>query len=119
MRKSSLWISLLILLLAIVAGYVAWPSKPLNSIAGINLNPPLKQGLDLQGGVQFVLLAACPDSTPNCNINDNLDSTIKNINTRINGGLGVSEAVVVSQKDPVNGKTYVSVELPGVKDPKE
>lgn len=119
MRKSSLWISGLILLLAVFVTYLALPSKPFNTIAGINLNPPLKQGLDLQGGVQFVLRAQCPDSNKNCNIDQNLDSTIQNINTRINGGLGVSEAVVVSQKDPVSGYTYVSVELPGVKDPQE
>ncbi|HKS69666.1 MAG TPA: protein translocase subunit SecD, partial [Ktedonobacterales bacterium] len=72
----------------------------------------IKQGLDLQGGIQIVLLAHCPDNAKTCGteIADNMGAVIDNVNRRVSGGLGLNDAVVRQQ-----GSNRVSVELPGLK----
>ncbi len=112
--------ALFIILLAAFAVYVDAPNNGGIHLGffGYNNDLRLKQGLDLQGGIQFLLQAKCPSDTPNCDINALLPNTVQNIENRINGGLGVSEAVVTSQQDPKSGNYYISVELPGIKDDK-
>jgi preprotein translocase subunit SecD len=109
----------LIILLAVLAGWMVNPKNKGISIPflGYSNDMKVKQGLDLQGGIQFLLQARCPDSNPKCDINTYLPATIQNIQSRVSGGLGVSEAVVTSQND--NSNYYISVELPGIKDDKE
>ncbi len=118
MRRRNMWISGGILLLAIVAGYLAL--APFGSTIGIGSAKyqnqlQLKKGLDLQGGLKFLLQANCPADEKNCDIASLIQPTIANIQQRINGGLGVSEAVVTYQQDPITKIYYISVELPGVK----
>ena len=105
-----------IIVLAVLAILLNLPNSKGIHVLGINSDFKISQGLDLQGGIQFLMQATCPTDTPNCGIAQNLPTTIQNIQTRVNGSLGVSEAVVTSQQDPSSGKYYISVELPGVKD---
>ncbi|MBA3826463.1 MAG: protein translocase subunit SecD [Ktedonobacterales bacterium] len=118
-RQRSLIFSFLVLLLAAGAGFVAIAphNATLNlGFLGYQNDLKLKEGLDLRGGIQFLMKASCPTTKPNCDINGLIQPTINNIQQRINGGLGVSEAVVTSQKDATSGITYISIEIPGIKD---
>ena len=107
-----------IVVLAVVAGLLAIAPRNLSlniPFLGISNDLKLKQGLDLQGGIQFLLQVSCPSNQPNCDIKSLIDPTINNLDKRISGGLGVSEAVVTYQKDYTSGKYFISVELPGLK----
>lgn len=123
MRKTRVgWFSFGILVLAIVAGLLAIAPRNMTlnlPFLGYSSDLKLKQGLDLQGGIQFILQAHCPAVKPNCDIQSLIDPTISNLNTRISGGLGVSEAVVTYQKDQATGNYFISVELPGLKDDRQ
>jgi preprotein translocase subunit SecD len=105
-----------ILILALIAAYVDYPKNAGIHLAGYDNNLKVIEGLDLQGGLQFLYQAQCPPSNPHCSIKDNLDATVQNIESRVSGSLGVSEAVVTSQQDATSGNYYISVELPGLKD---
>jgi preprotein translocase subunit SecD len=126
MRRSRLspWYFLgFIIVLAVGAWYVdsawtsLWPFKPPNhgiNVAGYQNDLKVKEGLDLQGGIQFVLQASCPADKPKCNdsyISQNMAAVVDNLNRRVNGGLGITEAIVQTQ-----GTSRVSVELPGLQD---
>ncbi|HEX6800290.1 MAG TPA: protein translocase subunit SecD [Ktedonobacterales bacterium] len=82
------------------------------NVAGYKNPLSIKQGLDLQGGIQIVLLAHCPDNAKSCGteIADNMGAVLDNVNRRVSGGLGLNDAVVRQQ-----GSNRVSVELPGLK----
>jgi preprotein translocase subunit SecD len=128
MRRSRLspwYFLLLIVVLGAGAYYVDsastslwWPFKPANSginIGGYQNHFRVNLGLDLEGGVQFILQASCPSDQPKCTnqyIQQNLDAVVNNLDRRINGGLGVIDANVRTQ-----GSNRISVELPGVQDP--
>jgi preprotein translocase subunit SecD len=74
----------------------------------------VQEGLDLKGGIQFVLEASCPSFRPNCGdgyISANLNSVVDNINRRISGSLGTTEAQVRTE-----GGKRISVEIPGLQD---
>ncbi len=122
MRRQSLGFLILIVILAASALYI--DINPGNrglkiDWLGINNSLQLKQGLDLQGGIQFLYKASCPTTIPNCDVGSDIQPTIDNISNRISGGLGVNEAVVDYQKDPQSGDYYISVQLPGLKDDKQ
>jgi protein-export membrane protein SecD len=70
----------------------------------------LRQGLDLQGGMQVILEAEGDPSTVD---KEGVDTAANIISDRVNG-LGVSEAVVQRQ-----GENRIVVELPGVADPQQ
>jgi preprotein translocase subunit SecD len=102
-----------ILLVAAVATYIAMPYSPgiHLSIFGLKINQdfPIKEGLDLQGGIQVLLEADVPDGTavdP-----QSMDAAIGIVNNRVNA-LGVSEPLV----QQASGNRIV-VQLPGIKDP--
>ncbi len=105
-----------ILILALIAAYVDYPKNAGIHIAGYDNNLKVIEGLDLQGGLQFLYQAQCPQSNSHCSIKDNIDATVQNIESRVSGSLGVNDAVVNYQQDPTSGNYYVSVELPGIKD---
>lgn len=118
MRRGTWALLGLIILLAVGAWYI--DVNPGNR--GINIpflgysnDLSVKQGLDLQGGIQFLLKASCPTDQPTCAIGSELQPTIDNITQRVSKGLGVNEAVVTYQQDPQSGNYYISVELPGLK----
>jgi preprotein translocase subunit SecD len=109
-----------IVLLAAGAIFVDLANTPLwKSNHGIDLwgyqNKLLVQeGLDLKGGIQFVLEASCPSFRPSCGdkyIQDNLNSVVDNINRRVKGSLGTTDAVVRTE-----GGKRISIEIPGLQD---
>lgn len=105
------WLSLfLILLLTAAAAWVAIPGETLD-VGGWKADHPIREGLDLQGGVQVTLEARPPAG-------QSIDSgtmagTRDTIERRVNA-LGVSEPVVQTR-----GDNQIIVELPGVDDPDE
>jgi preprotein translocase subunit SecD len=99
-----------ILLLSLVAGWLALPSDWLD-IGGIKQNVKINEGLDLQGGVQLLLEADPPAGTK---IDSGTMQGVRDtIEKRVNG-LGVSEPVVQTR-----GSNQVVVELAGATDPEE
>ncbi len=124
MRRGTLspWVFLvIILLLGFGSVYVdlantpLWPSNKGINFLGYKNGLQVQEGLDLRGGIQFVMQASCPSNKPTCNdqyIKDNLASVVDNLNRRINGGLGVTDPVVRTE-----GGNRISIELPGIQDP--
>lgn len=101
---------ILILLLALAAGWLALPSSWLD-VAGIKNDVDINEGLDLQGGVQLLLEADPPAGT---NVDsDAMEGVRDTIERRVNA-LGVSEPVVQTR-----GDNQVVVELAGATDPEE
>lgn len=71
----------------------------------------LKLGLDLKGGVYLVLEIDKEKIPKNIDVSDALDRAIEVIRNRVDQ-YGVSEAMITKQ-----GEKWVSVQLPGLKDP--
>ena len=101
-------------LLLSVSLWIASPYSELNiKVFGRNIDwsVEVRQGLDLQGGLQVLLEA---DTTENEEISmDAMAATRSIVEQRVNG-LGVTEPVVQSQ-----GTNRTSVELPGIDNPEE
>ena len=112
MRRGTLTLLLFIILLAASAVYIDWPTDPHWNIAGIAFpHPNIKQGLDLQGGVRVLLV---PDPAQHYSqdlIQKQIDGVRGQIETRVNGGLGVNEPNIYVQQS--NGQYGIVVELPG------
>jgi preprotein translocase subunit SecD len=99
-----------IIVLALIASWVVYPDDVLDPL-NWKQNVEIRQGLDLQGGLQ-VLLEARPPAGQSVN-SDVLSGTRDTIERRVSG-LGVSEPVIQTR-----GSNQISVELPGVSDPDE
>jgi preprotein translocase subunit SecD len=99
-----------ILLLAIVAGWLALPSSWLD-VSGIKEDVDINEGLDLQGGVQLLLEADPPEGT---NVDSEVMEGVRDTIERRVNGLGISEPVVQTR-----GDNQVVVELAGATDPEE
>jgi protein-export membrane protein SecD len=102
-----------IILVAAAAVYVAAPNSPgfHFSVFGVTINQdfPIRQGLDLQGGIQVLLQADVPAGQ---NVDpDAMNAAVSIVQNRVNA-LGVSEPLV----QPAGGNRIV-VELPGIKNP--
>lgn len=97
-----------IALLTLVTTWVALPSD-WGNINGWKDNLYIRQGLDLQGGLQVVLEARPPEGESISS--DALDGTRDTIERRVNE-LGVSEPVIQTR-----GDDQILVELPGLDDP--
>jgi preprotein translocase subunit SecD len=109
--RISPWITLvLILTLTLFAGWVVLPGETLD-VGGYKADHPIREGLDLQGGVQ-VTLEARPVAGQDVD-SGTLEGTRDTIERRVNG-LGVSEPVVQTR-----GSNQIIVELPGVDNPDE
>lgn len=107
--KRNLWISLIIILAVIgFAGYLSFPAT--NHLGGRNIT--LRQGLDLQGGVQLKYQLDL-SKTPDSDKNDAIQSTRDVIDRRVNS-TGVSEPVIQPVK--IGSDQAIIVELPGIKD---
>jgi protein-export membrane protein SecD len=103
---------ILIFILALVAVYIDLPNSPGIHIA---LGPikadsdfKVRQGLDLRGGVQVLLVADVPTETVEAEAMQQVATIVEN---RVNA-LGLTEPVVQLQ-----GSRRIIVELPGVEDP--
>ncbi|MBN1137920.1 MAG: protein translocase subunit SecD [Anaerolineae bacterium] len=104
---------ILIIVLALVAIYIDLPNSPGVHIAlgpiKIDSDFDIRQGLDLQGGVQVLLLADLPaDQEIEAGAMSQVATIVEN---RVNA-LGLTEPVVQLQ-----GSRRIIVELPGVEDP--
>ncbi len=99
----------LLIILAIVA-LIIWIDLPGTS-AVLGRAVGIRQGLDLQGGVQVLLEADVPAGQPVASEDMQIARTI--IENRVNG-LGVTEPVVQLQ-----GERRIIVELPGIQEPDE
>src|SRR5512147_1616602 len=98
-----------ILVLIVIAVWVAIPNNPGIHIGGIQKDIKTHLGLDLVGGVQALLEA---DVSPGTTVTaENMNTAKQIVDNRVNG-LGVSEAVV-----QLAGTNRILVELPGETDP--
>ena len=106
---------IVILILALISAYIVLPNGPgLNIDLGpisIHRDFRIKQGLDLQGGLQVLLEADLP---PDQDVEAGAMKQVEQIiNNRVNA-LGVAEPLVQTQ-----GSRRIIVELPGIEDPEE
>ena len=109
--RNRTWLTLaFIIVLAVVSGWVSLPSSAFD-IAGFRASHPIREGLDLQGGLQVVLQAR-PVAGQTIDKNT-LEGTRRTLDRRVNG-LGVSEPMIQTR-----GNDQIIVELPGVADPQE
>jgi len=99
---------LVIVVLSLAAIWVDLPGRTLDPF-GWKRNITVRQGLDLQGGIQLVLEARPPAGTTVTQ--EVLEGTRDTIERRVNG-LGVSEPVIQTR-----GNNQILVELPGFQDP--
>jgi len=110
MRQRTFAVLATILLLTSFAAWIALPSNPGIRIGFLGLDRPIqiRQGLDLQGGIQVLLEADLPGDAkvdPAA-----IETARKIIDNRVNG-LGVAEPLVQLQ-----GTRRIIVELPGLQD---
>jgi SecD/SecF fusion protein len=91
-----------IIVLAAIVLSILYLAQPWNSLRGIN-QPPLRLGLDLQGGLRVVLQAEEENPTP-----EDLETARNVIENRVNQ-FGVSEPLVQT-----SGNNRIVVELPGL-----
>ncbi len=99
-----------VVVLALLAGWAVWPNPAIDP-GGWHQSHPIRQGLDLQGGLQ-VLLEARPPAGQTVTA-DVLSGTRNTIERRVSG-LGVSEPVIQTR-----GDDQIIVELPGIQNPQE
>ena len=110
MRRRTFFMFFLIALLAIGVYWIdiGWGGKKSTiSIGGYQNSLTLRQGLDLQGGLQIIMLASCPQTDKNCDLAASMPAVIQNLRQRISGGLAVNDAVIRQQ-----GSNRISIELP-------
>ncbi len=110
MRLRPWYVLVAIVILGLVAGWVITPGATLDPLRW-KQNLAIRQGLDLQGGLQ-VLLEARPVPGQSLGTNE-MAGTRDTIERRVSG-LGVSEPVIQTR-----GNNQIIVELPGVKNPEE
>src|SRR5260370_39444914 len=111
MRRGTLALLLFIILLGASAIYIDWPNTPGIHIPALGISNSLqpKLGHDRQGGVRALLI---PDGNFDAKtLNDAMPAVRDNIESRVNGGLGVSEPSI--RIITTNGSPAISVELPG------
>ncbi|MEJ7838672.1 MAG: protein translocase subunit SecD, partial [Thermomicrobiales bacterium] len=108
MRSRNFGMLAIIVIITIVSAWIDLPGSSLD-VAGFKEDHPVRQGLDLQGGLQ-VLLEANPPSGQTVD-SGTINGTRDTLERRVNG-LGVSEPLIQTR-----GDNQIVVELPGVEDP--
>ena len=108
MRIKTWYTLVLIAIITLVSGWISLPSDFLN-VNGAKDDFYVREGLDLQGGLQVVLEARPPDGEDVSS--DALEGTRDTLERRVNS-LGVSEPVIQTR-----GDDQILVELPGIDDP--
>lgn len=107
--RRNFWIGVLLILATIVlGGYISWPTT--GKFLGRDL--PVRQGLDLQGGVRLAY-ALDLSKTGSSERNNAIESTRQVIERRVNT-TGVAEPLIQPAK--IGLTETVVVELPGIKD---
>ena len=103
-----------LIVIAILLGldlWINWPGTTSISVGSFSQNVAVREGLDLQGGLEVLLEADVPASQPvDATSMDAVRTVIEN---RVNG-LGVAEPVV-----QVSGSRRILVELPGYENPQD
>lgn len=112
--RRNFWVGLLLILTIIgLSGYISYPTtEKIDGIFGLDRDLPVRQGLDLQGGVRLAYeldLSKTADSEKASAI----ESTRQVIERRVNS-TGVAEPLIQPAK--VGSTNTVVVELPGIKD---
>ena len=110
MRQRTFISLALIILLAIVCGWLAL-SNPTINIGGVAHEVKVHLGLDLQGGLRALLQADVPDGTK---IDPDSMNVARGIIERRVNALGVVEPLI-----QVQGTNRIVVELPGIQNPDE
>jgi preprotein translocase subunit SecD len=100
----------LIIVVTLCALWIALPANVLD-IGGYKERHPLREGLDLQGGLQVTLEARPPGGGDVDR--GTLDGTRDTLERRVNG-LGVSEPLIQTR-----GDNQIVVELPGIENPEQ
>ncbi|CAN5722877.1 protein translocase subunit SecD [soil metagenome] len=108
MRIKTWYTLIFIVIITLVSGWISLPSDVLN-FNGAKDDFYIREGLDLQGGLQVVLEARPPEGQSISS--DALEGTRNTLERRVNS-LGVSEPVIQTR-----GDDQILVELPGVDDP--
>ena len=109
--RTRVWLTLVfIIALTLASGWLSFPGSAFD-INGFRAAHPIREGLDLQGGLQVVLQAQ-PVAGQTLD-SATLEGTRQTIERRVNG-LGVSEPLIQTR-----GSDQIIVELPGVDDPQE
>ncbi len=113
MRRGTLSLLFIIVLMAAAAGYVVWPNNPGLNIPFLGINNPLKinLGLDLQGGLRVLLKPTDYGNISSSELQDSVTTASQQLASRVSGGLGVTEANIRTQT--VNGLPGILIELPG------
>lgn len=111
MQQRTFLLTIFIIVIAVLAGLVSWPSGPNLNIPALNIFRDLKihEGLDLKGGTQLTYQAELSNLKP-AEQTEAIDGVKNIIDLRINQ-LGVSEPLIQS-----SGQDKILVELPGVND---
>ncbi|HXR66617.1 MAG TPA: hypothetical protein VN729_11870, partial [Ktedonobacteraceae bacterium] len=112
MRRGTPLLLLFIVILAVAAGYVVWPSNPGIHVLGINNSLTFREGLDLQGSISVQLEPTQYGNISQQELADSVSTAEGQIAQRVSGGLGVNDATIRQQT--VNGKPGLLVELPGL-----
>jgi protein-export membrane protein SecD len=114
-RRSTLRNLIIALVIAVVAGWLAWPTNTEINLTGLGVpyqrDIAIRRGLDLQGGIQVLLQA---DVQPGQVVDRDAMLAAKTIVDRRVNALGVSEPVI-----QIAENNRIIVELPGVRDPDE
>lgn len=110
MRTRNWWMLGFIVLLTLSTTWMALPGTMLD-VGGYKERHPIREGLDLQGGLQ-VLMEARPADGGSVD-KGTLDGTRDTLERRVNA-LGVSEPLIQTR-----GDNQIVVELPGISNPEE
>lgn len=110
MRLRPWYVLVGIVMLTLLAGWVVMPGDSLDPLRW-KQNLAIREGLDLQGGLQ-VLMEARPPAGQTVSASE-LAGTRDTIERRVSG-LGVSEPVIQTR-----GNNQIIVELPGIKNPEQ
>jgi len=110
MRRGTVILFLLIVLLAAGAAFVVfWPNTSWHGIT----NPfTVQQGLDLQGGVSYLLVPEASQHYTSQEVNNSINNVASHIESRISGSLGAKSPDVRVLTDNSGGK-MIEVDLPG------
>ena len=109
MRERNFVMLVIIIFIALFAGWIVQPDNPGLRVGPINKDIKVHEGLDLQGGLQVLLQADVSDC--NAVTSDSMDAAKAIVEGRING-LGVTEPLI--QK---SGACRLVVQLPGISNP--
>ena len=115
MRRGTLILLLLILLLAAGSAFVDfWPHSDKGATwHGVNNPFTVQEGLDLQGGVNILLVPDPSQHYSKAAVDSAIGNTLTQIENRVNGGLGVKEPTFRLLSDS-KGNQSIAIDLPNL-----